>query len=129
MLIAKIRNIPGPKENKTWAKIDLPIDMRTAESALFACKRMLVEWGYTNRAVKVDTNTCVLKIMDKEILAAKVENFNLKLEWCDGEWESWEELQTSTEFDTLCKDAQGKLTRAKQWATDGGKGKGRTDPE
>ena len=80
VLITKIRNTVGEAEKKPWAKIDLPIDKRTAESALFAFKRMLVEWGYANKAIRVDTDLCVLKVLDKEILKAKVEDFSLKLQ-------------------------------------------------
>ena len=127
VLISKIRNTAGEAGKKPWSKIDLPIDKRTAESTLFAFKRMLMEWGFANKAVRVDTDSCVLKVMDKEILKAKVSDFTMQLQWCDGEWETWQELQSSTEFDTLRKDAQDKLNRAKEWATDGGKGKGKSD--
>ena len=127
VLIAKIRSSKGTPEKKPWAKIDLPIDKRTAENVLFAFKRMLCDWEYPKQAVKVDTDTCTLKVLGKEILKAKVTDFTLQLQWCDGDWESWEELQSASEFDALQKKAQENLDRAKNFASIGGKGKGKHD--
>lgn len=127
VLIAKIRNSKGPPENRPWAKIDLPIDKRTAENVLFAFKHMWCDWEYRKQSVKVDTDTCTLKVLGKEILKAKVTDFTLQLQWCDGDWEPWEEFQSASEFYALQKKAQENLDRATSFASIGGKGKGKHD--
>ena len=47
------------------------------------------------------------------------ENFVLQLQWMDGEWEQWEELQTNDAFKTLRDNAQQKLDRAKNAGSKG----------
>ena len=115
----------GTKTKKPWAQVDRPLDQRTAGSVLLAFKRMLVEWGYGKQQVKVDTDACTLQVDGKEILKAKVSDYTLQLQWSDGAWESWEDLQSSAEFDGLRKSAQEKLDRAKGFASTGTKGKGK----
>ena len=101
------------------------MDKRTAESVLFAFKRMLTEWNYAKESVKIDTDTCCLKVGGKEILKTRVENFVLQVQWMDGEWEHREELQTNDAFKTLRDSAQQKLDRAKD-AGSKGKAKGKS---
>ena len=96
-MIAIVRNCPGGVFPKPWAKVEQPFDIRTAEFALFSIKRMLIDWGYNKSAVRVDTDTNILKIMNKEVAKSEVNDFVLKLTWCDGEWAEWEELQNMSE--------------------------------
>ena len=58
-----------------------------------------------------------------------LEDYALQLQWCDGKWESWEELQSSSELEGLRKSAQEKLDRAKTGGVGGGKGKGKADSQ
>ena len=99
--IASINNIPSSVFPKTWARIDQPIDIRMAESALFAIKRMLVEWKFNKRCVRVDTDTKCLCVAGTLLVKATVENFALKLQWCDGKWEQWQALQGSAEHEKI----------------------------
>ena len=43
---------------------------------------------------------------------------------CDGEWETWEALQSATELRDIKANAQGKLDRSKEASGSKGKGKG-----
>ena len=47
---------------RTWAKIEQPFEIRTADSVLFAIKRMLVEWKYNKHCIKVDTEARCLSV-------------------------------------------------------------------
>ena len=98
------------------------MDRRTAESVLFAIKRMLLSWEYTNKEVHVDTEMGILKVAGQEVVKAEVKDFILKVNWCSGEWEQWEDLQGAPELAELKNTAQGKLDRAKTFSA-GGKGK------
>ena len=40
---------------RVFAKQDQPIQIRIAEAALFAMKRMLSQWGYNKACIRVDT--------------------------------------------------------------------------
>ena len=121
-VISSVRQTQKGPSAKPWAKIDLPIDRRTAESTLFALKRMLVDWGYSKKGVYVDKEECVLTVDGDEILKTEVENFVLKIRCLKGEWEQWEDLQSAPEFASLMGTAQGKLDSSKAFPI-GGKGK------
>ena len=59
------------------------------------------------------------------MLKVAVEDFILKLAWCDdGVWEEWQELQSSLELKKLQEDGDQKLQRSKDAM--GGKGKGKS---
>ena len=59
------------------------------------------------------------------ILKTKVSDFSLHLQWCDGAWESWEDLQSCEELKAIQEKAQQSLDRAKSFASGGGKGQGK----
>ena len=108
---------------RLYAKPDLPLDMRTADSTLFAIKRMLASWGFAKNCIQVDTAASTLSVAGKEIVKITVKEFKLILEWQDGEWETWEALTTSEELTSLTTERQSKLDKAKAFATNKGKGK------
>jgi len=59
VVIAGIRSSTTSTSHlKTWAKIDSPLDVRTAEGVLFGFKRMLVDWKFNKNARSL-TQTCV----------------------------------------------------------------------
>ena len=64
-----------------------------------------------------------LLIANKEIVKARVDQFNLVLEWSDGKWETWEALQSSEELGAIRKEVQSKLDTAKTFGLSKGKGK------
>ena len=66
-----------------------------------------------------------MSVEGKSILKAKVENFTLSLQWLDGEWQQWQELQDDNDVKTMQAETQQRLDRAKGAASDSkGKGKG-----
>ena len=66
-----------------------------------------------------------LKVAGTEVLETMVEDHVLKMKWCNGGWENWEDLQSAQELMNIKNDAQKKLDQAKAGAsTDKGKGKG-----
>ena len=84
---------------------------------------MFVERGFNKSCIFVDTDELMLKIGGKEVVQAKVKDFTLSLKWCDGKWESWQELQASSELSSITGDVQKQLSKAKDYG--GGKGKGK----
>ena len=84
---------------------------------------MLVEWGFGKSSVYVNTDTGTLSVGGKEVLKVSAHDFVLTLSWCDGQWEQWEDLQTSMELSALKQRGQGELARAKEYVGDKGKGK------
>ena len=80
-------------------------------------------WRFNAKVVYASTDKLTLSVAGTEILQAKVVNGEPKLAWCDGEWETWEELQSTAELTKIRKDAQDKLDRSKSFF-DKGKGKG-----
>ena len=119
-----ISNTPGD----TWANQDRPVDVRTATSALFGIKRMLVQWGYNKHAIHVDTTKGTMNVAGKEVLKVVVQDFVLTLTWSDGQWEQWSALQSAPELSSLKEASQGRLDRAKANASIDFKGKGKGLP-
>ena len=127
--VIKVVRDDSSSEGKTWARIDLPIDVRTADGVLFALKRFLLGWEYTKSEVQVDTIAHSLSVGGMEILKTTVENGKLKLIWADGEWEQWQELQSAEGgVDDIVKSQQGKLDQSKTTAGKGKKGRGGKGP-
>ena len=85
---------------------------------------MLLGWGYSKAEVKVDTDKQILSIADVNILKVSVKDYSLNLEWYDGSWEQWQELQTAPELATLKSTTQSKLDKAKA-ASSAANGKGK----
>ena len=125
-IISVVSNGSMTSVPKTWAKADRPVDVRTAEGALFGFTRMLVDWGYNKSCIKIDTNTATLSVAGTSILKASVTDYVLTLSWCDGQWEHWSELQVSPELRELKHNSQEKLERAKASVPSNSKGKGKS---
>jgi hypothetical protein len=125
--ISAVRRTNGASFPKPWAKIDQPLDIRTGENTLFAFKRMLVDWGYSKGCIFVDREARTLTVAGTKVLEVVVEENVLKMKWCNGEWESWEDLQAAQELADIQQKAQDTLNRAKG-STDKGKGKGPIPP-
>ena len=123
-LIASVRSAPTNTTQKPWAKVDQPVNIRTAEGVLFAFKRLLADWGFSKRCVWVDREKCVLSVAGTEVMRTSVENYVLKIQWCDGEWGEWSDLQLAPEFLTMTSTAQQRLDKVKGFKGEKGKGKG-----
>ena len=117
-----INTIPAADGKKTFAKPDQPFAIRTAEGAAIAFKKMLMNWNFPKSIIKIETNSNYSNIfyLAKKILDISIKDFELKLEWADGEWESWTDLQTSPELAAVSRATKTKFDAAKAWA---GKGK------
>ena len=92
LFISSVRKSTFTLALKPWRKTDLPLDKLTAESALFAFKRMLVQWNDNKQSVQIDTDTNTPKVAGKDILKAKAVDFTLEQQWCDGAWEKCEDF-------------------------------------
>jgi hypothetical protein len=125
--ISVVRMNNGTSFPKPWAKIDQPLDIRTGENTLFAFKRMLVDWGYNKGCIFVDREARTLSVAGTKVLEVVIEENALKMKWCNGEWESWEDLQAAEELAAIRQKAQDTLNRAKG-SIDKGKGKGPIPP-
>ncbi|CAE7476081.1 Cpox [Symbiodinium sp. CCMP2592] len=110
--------------SQLFAKVDLPFEIRTVEGALYAMKKMLISWNFNALEIKYDIHIGVLAVGGREIVKVRVQDFSLKFEWCDGEWQTWEELQDSPEMADIASKAQTRLEKAKARASNKGKGKG-----
>ena len=127
-LLSSITEVAKPtahlKTKNLFAKPDQPMDIRMAESCLLRMKRMLGDWGYNKTCIKVEGDfSKTLSVAGKIIVKAVVQDYKLVLQWTDGEWESWQDLQSSQELSTIKEEVQGKLTAAKEMGLTKGKGK------
>ena len=110
---------------KIWCNYDLPIEVRPVNSFLFGLKNTLVEWEFPKKSVKVDLDTAVLKVAGKEILKAKVEGDDFKVEWLNKKWEEWQEFNNSEKYTQIYEKAAEKLAKSRAEIGKGkGKGKG-----
>ena len=75
----------------------------------------------------MDREARTLTVAGTKVLEVVVEENVLKMKWCNGEWESWEDLQAAKELADIQQKAQDTLNRAKG-STDKGKGKGPIPP-
>lgn len=121
---ARQTNQPNSSSSQLFAKIDRALDARTVEGALYAMKKMLISWNFNPTCIKYDLNKGVLSVAGREIVAIKVDNFSLRFEWCDGEWQTWSELHESNEMAEIKGKAEARLEQAKARASNKGKGKG-----
>ena len=71
----------------------------------------------------MDREAQALSVAGTKVLEVTIEESALKMKKCDGEWESWEDLQAAQELVSIRQKAQDTLDRAKGSA-DKGKGKG-----
>ena len=117
-------NMGEPLSNQLFAKIDLPLDVRTVEGALWAMKKMLVSWNFNAACIKYDIHTGILTVAGREIVKVFVQDFALKFEWCDGDWQKWEELQESSEMAEITNKAYNRLEKSRARISSKGKGKG-----
>ena len=127
-LLSSIAEVAKPtahlKNKNLFAKLDQPMDIRMAESCLLRMKHMLGDWEYNKSCIKVEGDISkTLSVAGKVIVKAVVQDFKLVLQWTDGDWESWQELQSSQELGTIKEEVQGRLTAAKETGLAKGKGK------
>lgn len=95
-----------------------------AVSTLLRMKYMFVNWGHNKSVIKVESEACPrrLLIAGKEIVKAKVNRYELVLEWSDGKWETWDALQTSSEILEIKIEVRNKLTNAREHSESKGRG-------
>ena len=108
---------------KLWCNLDRPIQQRVAISFLFSFKKLLVQWKYEPRCIKIDTEKSTLKVAGREVLQASVTDFTFSYDWMNDDWAKWKELVASSELLELAKNAQDKL-KTSQAELSKGSGKG-----
>ena len=60
-----------------------------------------------------------------EVMRTSVDNYVLKIQWCDGDLGEWSDLQLAPEFLTMTSTAQQRLDKVKGFKGESkGKGKG-----
>ena len=116
----------GDNEKPIWCKQDRPALQRHPLSFLLGLRRQLALWGtYSKSAIKIKEDDLLLSIGDKPVVAARIENESLKLDWKDETWEQWKELKESNEFVDLVQVANSKIKKSLSAL---GKGKGKNSP-
>ena len=86
-------------------------------------EKMLTSWNFHPASVKYDLQQGSLTVAGREIVRVKVENFSMVFQWCDGEWQKWNDLHESNEFVEVKNEAQGRLQKAKDRVNSKGKAK------
>ena len=104
-----------------WARADTAVDIRACEVFLWGLKKLLVEWGFEKRTVRVEVEgpTKFMKVGGKMVVTTFVVDGELHCEWAEG-WKVWEDLHQNEAFIELFKKAEKMVTGA-----DKGKGKGK----
>ena len=110
---------------KIWAKIERPIEIRTAQGILFAAKTMLSseDWGFDKRSLWVDTDENVLKCGDDDlIMKTSIENHKLVIDY-GGTWKDFIETDNEQWAKTV-KEAEEKIAKKPMKGAGKGCGKG-----
>ena len=104
---------------QVWAKPDQPFDVRAVESFLFGMKKQLMEGGYSNQQLWVDTSDAAVSVDGAKVMHGNVSAGKFGIQWCNLEWAAWKLLQEAAELKELISKTQVKLDKG------GGKGKGK----
>ena len=73
---------------QVWAKLDMPLEIRTLESVLFAAKKMLVDWGFDPKATWVDKEKQRLTCEKADVLAVSIVKGKILVKY-DAGWEDY----------------------------------------
>ena len=105
---------------EVWAKLEMPLPMRTLNSLLFATKRMMINWGvYDKRAIWVDKDEQVLKVGFETIMTPTVDSGKLHVNFGEG----WATEINGDEFKKIRDEAEQELRSDMVPTTGVGKGK------
>ena len=64
-----------------------------------------------------------MTVAGKDVLKTRVEDWTLKLDWLNSEWEKWLELHNSSQFKEIVESINESLSKAKKYHSKGtGKG-------
>ena len=113
-------------------KVDTPIEQRAGLGFILGLRRLLINWGFERRNLKVDDYIPLLSVGGSPVVSAKIVEHRLKIDWLDPTWESWEELQKADMFLELVSTANKRLEDSARHSQKGGgkgfKGKGYKGP-
>ena len=106
---------------RVWANQDQPVHVRVPLRFLFGFKKLLTNWGYNSKAIRVDDVALTLKIGAETILSTTCSGNNLAITWLSEEWKNWGYLHNDDDYKALCEKCQKSL----EAVGDKGKGKGK----
>ena len=98
-----------------WAAPDRPLEDRVVGSFMLGLKTLLVDWGmYEKREVRVDMETSPMTMTvgagkGTLVATARVKDGEAKVQWEDGWWAGWAELQGDEGYKKLGRIARDKL--------------------
>ena len=109
-------------EQKLWANIDLPTEIRAPEAFVTGLKKILVsrECGFALGSVRysIEGPSKYLKVEGKTVLTVSCADEGLVYEW-EKKWKNWEEFHWNAEIKALVE----KFTKL---ISGGGKGEGKS---
>ena len=112
------------KDDVVWCNIDQPFQDRLPLKVLLQFKRVLARWGFQKRSIRIDEDTSVMKVADKEVIKVSTKEGKLDVEWLCDVWKDWDDLHKSTEFNDIVTKCREDLALASQKQSKGfGKGK------
>ena len=112
------------KDDVVWCNIDRPSQDRYPLKMLFKFKRLLAGWGFQKRSIRIDEDTSVMKVADKEVVKVSTKEGKLDVEWLCDVWKDWDALHKSTELNDIVTKCCEDLALASQKHCKGlGKGK------
>ena len=108
---------------KLWANFDTPFEKRVVISFLAGLRHQLIEWKFPKEYIKMDDDQGLLKAGGKDIVKATIKEDKLLIEWVNEEWETWGDLQKSSEYEELLAKAESKMvTHRSRHSKGAGKG-------
>ncbi len=112
-----------PSTERIWCDVEAPIDVRVCLGFLRGFRGQRMEWKFPSASVKMDTETCSLKVEGKMVVQAKVISDKFQVEWINAEWARWGELHQSPELAVIRKNARERLANSRERVSKGaGKG-------
>ena len=104
-----------------WADIDLPPTVRAPEKFLFALRKLLITWKFTDTSVRVDVDglSKTLKVEGNIVVTATCARGHVVCEWTES-WKNWAWLHDSAEFKLIVDECPKLLS--------GGKGNSKGKP-
>ena len=105
-----------------WAKNGMPIEKWIVKEVLFACKYLLVEWGWSNISIWVDLEMSSVSLGTNRVFHLDVTDRILKGTTSTG----FEEHTQDVAWQKILKDAQAKIGSMPTKGV-GEKGRGQTE--
>ena len=116
------------KENIVWCNVGRPVHERVPLRLLFQIKKLLGNWGFQQRCIRVDEKSGIMQVGETPVVQACSTDGKLDVQWLSAEWADWKALQESDELKELLNKCQEDLRVAHERSRKGlGKGKPRSE--